>query len=265
MVHTHCDNSYLLSKFCFQEAAAIADKCDGRRLNVASCSTSHSYTVKDNVMALAHPDDSTEYWDLSHICAAVSHSHCIEIPVSPSALCQCRGFCHPNSSTDRKWTGVDSLTTTVLTVRSGLSGQPHFGSPNSKGKLMSPALMLSHRHSCSPEGLCLHGMASKYIYIYSLKCHPCNRWCDKLKFWRENKIKHSCKNKQRFVLLFPHSSHQAALALRTTQLTFPLAPLLRFLSQEQMVLNHISSPWNLQKTRTNTCHNYTGTSKDKWI
>lgn len=61
MFHTHCDKSHLLSRFCFQETAPTTDKCDGRRLTVASCSTSHSYTIKDKVMVLAHGDDIIEY------------------------------------------------------------------------------------------------------------------------------------------------------------------------------------------------------------
>lgn len=135
---------YLLSRFGFQETAPIADECDGRRLTVASCSTSHSCTIKDKVTALARPDDSTGLLRSGHT-----------IPASPSALCRCRGLCRRHSSTGRRRTGFHRLTTAVLTVPSGPSGQPHFGFPNSRGRLRSPALTLSPRHSCSPEGLCL--------------------------------------------------------------------------------------------------------------
>lgn len=44
---THSDRSYLLSKFCFQERAPTTDECDGSGLTVASCSTSHSCTIKN--------------------------------------------------------------------------------------------------------------------------------------------------------------------------------------------------------------------------
>lgn len=67
-----------------------------------------------------------------------------------------------------------------------------------------------------------------------------------LTFWWR-KVIDSYRNKQRFVLFSSYSSHQASLALKMTWLTFLPVPLLRFLSQGQMFLNHISSPWTLQR------------------
>lgn len=74
---------YLLSRFGFQETPPIADECDGRRLTVASCSTSHSCTIKDKVTALARPDDSTGILRFGHTSAAVSPNTCISLRLVP--------------------------------------------------------------------------------------------------------------------------------------------------------------------------------------
>lgn len=181
MALTHSDRSYLLSKFCFQERAPTTDKCDGRGLTVASCSTSHSYTVKKQ----SHATCTLLLFNwisrfVKHtVRATVSSQRHVCVPESPSAWCQCRGFCHPHSSTDRRWTGLDSLTTAVLTVWPGPNGPPHIGFPNSKGKLRSPALTLPHRHSCSRGGLCLRRENGKNMLLFfslELHLHICNRW-----------------------------------------------------------------------------------------